>query len=110
MKSKKPSTEGHKINDDTFIIVEEMPAYKDGKDALDQYLLNECANSTIKGKVFVSFTVDQKGNVVDVGIAKSSNEKLNEKALSIVQNMDTWKPGKQRGKPVKVAFTVLLEF
>lgn len=97
-------------NNEVFIIVEDMPEFPGGKDALNSYIKNAVAGSKESGKVFVSFVIDNKGNVTNVRLAKSTNEKLNSKALKIVKNMPKWKPGMQRGKPVKVDYTIPFEF
>lgn len=97
-------------NGETFVIVEDMPQYPGGEGALQQYIQSKVAGSKESGTVYVRFIVAHDGSIKNAKIAKSTNEKLNAKALEIVNNMQKWEPGKQRGKPVKVDYTVKIEF
>ncbi len=65
----------------------------------------------IFGKVFVQFVVDQKGNVVDVQVARSADPSLDNEALRLIKSTSgMWTPGKQRDKAVKVRFTFPITF
>ena len=64
--------------------------------------------NNIEGRVFVSFVIDKKGDVTDVKILRGVDPYLDKEALRVVRSMPRWKPGKQRGKPVKVQYQVPL--
>ena len=65
----------------------------------------------IFGKVFVQFVVDQKGNVVDVQVARGIDPSLDNEALRLIKSTSgKWSPGKQQGKPVKVRYTFPIAF
>jgi protein TonB len=99
-----------------FFIVEEMPEFPGGQEALTRYLATSvkyppiAQENGIQGRVFVTFVVSAKGVVEQVKIARGVDPNLDKEALRVVQNMPAWKPGKQRGKPVKVSYTVPINF
>ena len=64
----------------------------------------------LSGKVFVQFVINQKGEVQDVKIARGVDPALDKEAIRVVQGLPKWKPGSQRGKPVKVSYTVPINF
>lgn len=102
--------------DEIFMIVEEMPNYPGG----EGMLLSDLANRTeypriamdmgITGTVYVSYVVDRKGNVVDVKVARGVDPFLDKEAVRVVKTLKGYKPGKQRGRPVSVQFTVPIRF
>ena len=64
----------------------------------------------IQGRVFVDFVIDEDGNVKDVKVSRSVHTALDEEAIRVVSASPKWKPGRHRGKKVKVAMTVPVDF
>jgi len=105
-----------KGTEEVFYIVEDMPQYPGGFEALQDYVskmqqkLAQAKN--LKGKATISFTVNTKGKVTDVKIVEADN--LNSEtvkgAVAIVSGMPDWTPGKQRGKAVPVKYLLPVEF
>ncbi|WP_294553371.1 M56 family metallopeptidase [uncultured Bacteroides sp.] len=97
-----------------FEVVEQMPEYPGGMDALSKYLENKVADSPMKGKagglVTIGFTVTGSGKVTNVQVLESDQPSLNKEAERIVSEMPDWIPGKQRGKPVPVKYSVPVRF
>ncbi len=99
-----------------FFIVEDMPEFPGGNEALTKYLATSvkypviAQENGIQGRVYVSFVVSSKGTVEQVKIARGVDSNLDKEAMRVVMNMPIWKPGKQRGKPVKVSYTVPINF
>ena len=97
-----------------FEVVEQMPEYPGGMSALQKYLSEKIAGSPIKGKaggrVMVGFTVAETGKIKDVRTLQSDEASLNQEAERIVSEMPDWIPGKQRGRPVPVKYTVPIRF
>ena len=60
----------------------------------------------VEGKVFVSFTVNPKGDVVDAKIVKGLGSGLDEETLRAINTLPRFIPGKQNGREVSVSFTV----
>lgn len=104
--------------EETFVIVEQMPEYPGGLTALMEYLSTnikypeECRKMGVEGKVFVKFIVDPQGNITNTQILRgiADGKLLEKEALRVVQAMPKWKPGKQGGKPVSVYFTLPINF
>ena len=97
-----------------FEVVEQMPEYPGGMSALQKYLSEKIAGSPMKGKTggraMVGFTVAETGKIKDVRVLQSDEASLNQEAERIVSAMPDWIPGKQRGRPVPVKYTVPIRF
>lgn len=68
------------------------------------------ADNGIQGRVLVEFIVDEKGEVRDAKVVRGIHTSLDEEALRVVSASPKWRPGRHRGKKVKVAITVSVEF
>ncbi|MBR2224218.1 MAG: TonB family protein [Bacteroidales bacterium] len=64
----------------------------------------------IQGRVYVDFVIDESGNVKDVKVSRSVHTALDEEAVRVVSASPKWKPGRHRGKKVKVAMTIPVDF
>ena len=101
---------------EVFLIVEEMPSFPGGNQALQEYLAKSvkypviAQENGIQGRVFVSFVVDKNGDITNVKVARPFDPNLDKEAVRVVQSMPKWSPGKQRGKAVKVNYTVPINF
>jgi protein TonB len=104
------------IEDEIFVSVEKMPEFPNGMGALLQYLGKNIKYPTIaqennvQGRVTVQFVVNKDGSIVDVVVVKGIDPYLDKEALRVVSGMPKWKPGEQRGKPVRVKYTVPVTF
>ena len=100
----------------TFFRVEKMPVFPGGSAALLKYIARSvkypviCVETGVAGKVFVSFVVNEYGQVVDAKIARSPDSNLSREALRVVNTMPKWTPGYQRDKAVRVAYTIPVNF
>jgi len=104
-------------NQEVFFVVEQMPTFQgDGPQKFVEYISKrlrypESASSEgISGKVFVQFVINEKGNLVQPKVVRSTHPSLEKAALDMVKKSPVWEPGKQRGKPVKVSYTVPVTF
>lgn len=103
-------------NDGVFFVVEEMPKYPGGEDSLKSFIANNvkypkiAVEKGIQGKVYVTFVVDTDGSVAESRIARGVDPALDKEALRVINSMETWTPGKEKGKPVKVSYTVPINF
>lgn len=99
-----------------FQVVENMPEFPGGTAALMAYLRKNikyptiCQEQGIQGRVVVQFVVNKDGSIVDPEVIKPVNPYLDKEALRVISTMPKWKPGEQRGKPVRVKFTVPVQF
>jgi protein TonB len=99
-----------------FVVVEEMPEFPGGELALRTFIGKAIVYPTvaqengIQGKVFVTFVVNKDGSVSNAKIARGVDPSLDAEALRVVSTLPKWKPGKQRGVPVRVSYTVPISF
>ncbi len=102
--------------EDVFVVVEEMPEFPGGINALRKYIKDNtqypfsALKDKIEGKVYVNFIVDKFGSVNNFQIARGLNNVLDKAAIYLVSQLPTWKPGKQRGEAVSVSYTVPVNF
>jgi len=103
-------------DNEIFVIVEQQPEYPGGMQALMQYLTNSIrypafeAENGIQGRVTLSFVVERDGSISDIVEMRSPSEGLTREARRVVQNMPKWRPGKQRGKAVRVKYMLPVTF
>ena len=64
----------------------------------------------VQGKVIFQFVVNKAGSIVDPVVVRSVDPYLDKEALRVIKTMPKWKPGKQRGKAVRVKYTVPVNF
>jgi len=64
----------------------------------------------IQGKVIVNFVIDKDGSVSNARIARGVYPSIDKEALRVVMSLPKWKPGMQRGKAVRVSYTVPISF
>ena len=99
-----------------FFILEEMPEFPGGEAALRAFIAKSinypviAQENGIQGKVYVTFVVDKDGGISEAKIARGVDPSLDKEALRVVNSLPKWKPGKQRGKPVRVSYTVPISF
>ena len=100
-----------------FEVVEEMPEFPNGGMAgLMQFLSKNIKYPQIaqengtQGRVVVQFVVNKDGSIVDAVVVRGVDPYLDKEALRVINTMPKWKPGKQRGKPVRVKYTVPVMF
>jgi TonB family protein len=103
-------------NKDMYEIVEELPSYNGGTEALQKFLEanlrypEEAKKAGIYGKVYVNFVVNAQGQVMEAKIMRSVSPLLNEEALRLTNLMKDWKPGSQHGEKLSMAVTMPIEF
>ena len=99
-----------------FMVVEEMPEFPGGMAECLKFLGKNIKYPTIsqengvQGKVIVQFVVNKDGSIVDPVVVRSVDPYLDKEALRVIKTMPKWKPGKQRGKAVRVKYTVPVTF
>ena len=104
------------VEQEIFQIVEEMPSFPGGEGKLMEYVgknvkYPQIARETgIQGRVFVNFVVEPDGSVSNVSVLRGIGGGCDEEAMRVVKNMPKWKPGKQRGKPVRVQYMLPVNF
>ena len=108
--------EVEEVEEEVFLVVEDDPEFPGGLSALSQYLASNikypqlAKENNITGKVFVSFVVEKDGSVGQVKILRDIGGGCGAEAVRVVKAMPKWKPGKQRGKPVRTQFNLPVDF
>ncbi|MCQ2324501.1 MAG: energy transducer TonB [Paludibacteraceae bacterium] len=100
-----------------FMVVEKMPEFPGGQQALFKYLTENvkypviAQENGIQGRVICQFVVNKDGAIVDVEVVRSGGDpSLDKEAVRVIKSMPKWKPGQQRGKAVRVKYTVPVNF
>lgn len=116
------------IEDVPFAIIEDVPVYpgcKGNKDQLRECLQDEITKHVNKNfnselasdlglspgvkRIFVMFKIDKSGNITDV-MARAPHKRLEEEAIRVVNKLPKMTPGKQRGRPVGVKYSLPIAF
>lgn len=112
----KVEIEKEEVEETVFFVVEEMPKFPGGELALRKFIAQNteypamARENNIQGKVYVRFMVAEDGSVSRVTVVRSVHPLLDKEAMRVVSLLPKWKPGKQRNKPVKVWYTVPINF
>ena len=99
-----------------FAIVEKMPQFPGGEKAINEFISKTlqypviAQENGIQGKVVCSFIINQDGSVTDAEVISGVDPSLDREALRIVSAMPKWTPGTQRGKAVRVKYTMPVTF
>jgi len=99
-----------------FTVVESMPSYPGGDAARMKFLQENirypqmARESGIQGTVYATFVVEPDGSVSDVRVVRAIGGGCDEEAIRVIKLMPRWNAGQQRGKPVRVQFTMPIRF
>jgi len=99
-----------------FQVVETMPSFPGGDAALFKFLSQNvkypviAQENGIQGRVICQFVVNKDGSIVDVEVVRSVDASLDKEAIRVIKSMPKWSPGKQRGKSVRVKYTLPVNF
>lgn len=102
--------------EEVYIIVEQMPGFPGGEEALLKYISDHIEYPTmavergIEGRVTVRFVVNKDGYVQDVTVIRGAHELLDKEAVRVIQSLPRWNPGKQNGVAVAVYYNVPVNF
>ena len=99
-----------------FKVVEDMPTFPGGKEAMYKYLGDnitypaEAKKDSISGTVYITYVIEIDGSVSKVTLLRGVREDLDKEAMRVVKEMPKWKPGKQKGKAVRVQYNLPIKF
>ena len=109
-------SKGEVNTDETFQVVEQMPEFPGGMGECMKWLQanikypKEAKEKGEQGRVILQFIVERDGSVTDVKVVRSISLALDAEAIRVVSGMPKWKPGMQRGKEVRVKYTLPVMF
>jgi protein TonB len=99
-----------------FVVVEEMPQFPGGDQALLNFLYGQlrypamALDNRIEGVVVVQFIINEKGKITNPKILRGIGGGCDEEALRVISLMPDWKPGRQRSLPVRVRYNLPIRF
>ena len=99
-----------------FTVVEKQPEFPGGMSELMKFLSKNikypviAQENGIQGRVVCSFVVNRDGSIVDIQVMRGVEPSLDKEAVRVIGTMPKWKPGEQRGKPVRVKFILPVQF
>lgn len=102
--------------DKIFLIVEDPAEFPGGDLGLYKYISNNvkypviAQENGVQGKVYVKFVVTETGSVAGAEILRGVDQSLDTEALRVIRSLPKFKPGKQRGRPVKVFYNAVINF
>jgi len=112
-----PKPEMISDSDEEYIAeFEDMPEFPGGTDALLEYMRTnirypaDAREQDIQGRVLVTFIVNKDGSIAEPEVVKSIYPSLDEEAVRMISTMPKWKPGMNRGKPVRTKYTLPVNF
>lgn len=103
-------------SDGTFVVVEVQPEFPGGNVAMMNFIAEnirypkEAHEKGIQGRVITNFIVRKDGSIDSVQIVRGVDPLLDAEAIRVLESMPTWKPGKQRGQPISVRYTLPVIF
>lgn len=103
-------------DDKVYEVAEVMPEYPGGQGELLKFLARnikypeESVKNKEEGRVQIAFIVNKDGSISDVKVLKNTTPLLDAEAIRITKSMPNWTPGKDKGKVVRVAYTVPVTF
>lgn len=111
-----PKPKVEEVTEEIFVVVEEQPEFPGGNAAMMKFLSDNikypviAQENGIQGRVITNFVVERDGSITDVQVVRGVDPSLDKEAVRVIQSMPKWKPGKQRGSPVRVRFTLPVVF
>lgn len=103
-------------NQQVFDVVEQMPEYPGGMQAMFEYLgqnlkyPGDAKEQKVEGRVIAIFVVETDGSISNVEVVRPVFPSLDAEAVRVLSGMPKWKPGMQSGKVVRVKYTVPINF
>ena len=103
-------------NDKVLEKAEVMPEFPGGDQAMMDFVADnvkypqEAIDKEISGRVMVGFVVEKDGSISDVKVVKGIGGGCDEEAVRVVNAMPKWKPGMDKGKPVRVSYMMPFTF
>ncbi|HRF78975.1 MAG TPA: energy transducer TonB [Flavobacteriales bacterium] len=111
-----PHAEEAPDTNEPFTIVEQMPEFPGGQEAMTAYISKnlkypeKAIEEGIEGVVFITFVVEPDGRISGVTVLRGIGAGCNEEAVRVVSSMPNWKPGYQRGKAVRVKYNLPIRY
>jgi protein TonB len=99
-----------------FSLVEKWPMYPNGQQGINDHIVNtlhypkQALQDSIYGRVIVRYVVQLDGSIGEVVVVEKVHPLIDEEAVRVIKLMKKWKPGRQKGVPVKTAYQQPINF
>jgi TonB family protein len=98
-----------------YDFVEETPKLANGLDVFEYLAKNLkypriAAENGVEGTVVVTFIVEKNGSISNINLVRDINGGCGQEAKRLISQMPKWIPGKQKGVPVRVKYTLPVKF
>ena len=113
VKAKEPADESA---EGAFNVVEQMPEFPGGSIELMKFLSENikypeaASKAGTQGRVVAQFIVEADGSITNVKVLKNVSDEIDAEAVRVIKAMPKWKPGMQKGQPVRVKYTIPVTF
>ena len=102
--------------ENAFNVVEQMPQFPGGDVELMKFLSENikypeaASKAGTQGRVVAQFIVEADGSITNVKVLKNVSDEIDAEAVRVINAMPKWKPGMQKGQPVRVKYTIPITF
>lgn len=99
-----------------FTAIEKLPTFPGGMEAWTKFLSKnlrypeQASSDGVSGRVYMSFIVEKDGRITDIQVSRAAGHGFDEEAKRVLELAPQWKPGIQNGKPVRVRYTMPINF
>jgi TonB family protein len=99
-----------------FTAVEQVPAFPGGEAGFSKFTSatikypKAAREANVQGRVVASFIVEKDGSLTDIKVIRGIGYGADEETVRMLRTSPNWKPGMQNGKPVRVAYSVPINF
>lgn len=112
------AVEEEEIEDDQpFLVAETMPSFQGGGLETFRAWVQQnvrfpqiALENGIQGRVVVSFVIEKDGRLTNIVVLQTPDRSLSDEAIRVLNKSPKWTPGKQRNQPVRVKYTLPVEF
>ena len=111
-----PVTSASPSEGKAFLVVEQMPEYPGGDEALKKFIRDNLrypkmeSTNGIQGRVIIAFVVEIDGSLSNITLKNTISAGIDEEAKRIVSTFPKFKPGKQQGQLVRVEYIIPIYF
>lgn len=93
-----------------YTRVDTYPVYTGGFSALHDFLRNNLKAAGETGRVIATFVIEKDGSISNIEVVRSFSDKAKSEALRVIKLMPKWKPGRDKGRIVRVQYTIPISF
>ena len=111
-----PQEQQINVNEEILVWAEQIPEFPGGLEALSKYISDnlkypeEAQENGVQERIVLRFVVEKDGSVSDVTVLRGKDPNLKKEAIRVIQSLPKFEPGRQNGKPVRVYFTLPINF